>query len=350
MSTRPPVRTLKYWQAIAEGLVQGMERDPGVFVLGIGVDDHKGVFGTTGEAFARFGPERVFDVPIAEQAMTGLAIGAAAMGKRPVVVHPRTDFLFLATDQMINLAAKWRYMYQGASEVPIVVRSIVGKGWGQGATHSQSLQSLFGHFPGLHVVMPALPRDAKGLMLAALQSRAPVVILEHRALYETEGPVPEAPEVTPIGTAAVVRGGRDVTVVAASAMVLEALAAARQLEPLGVDVEVVDVRSARPLDAETIVASVIRTGRLVVADTSWPTYGLAAEVAALAAEQAAGALRAPVKRLGLADCPAPVSLPLERAFYPDSTTIAGACLVSVGRAAAELRVQPAAESAFRGPY
>lgn len=344
------MRTLKYWQAIAEGLVQGMERDPDVFVMGIGVDDHKGVFGTTGEAFARFGSARVFDVPIAEQAMTGMAIGAAAMGKRPVVVHPRTDFLFLATDQMINLAAKWRYMYQGASEVPIVVRSIVGKGWGQGATHSQSLQSLFGHFPGLQVVMPALPRDAKGLLLAALGSRAPVVILEHRALYETEGPVPEAPEPTPIGTAAVVRPGRDVTVVAASAMVLEALTAARQLAPLGVEVEVVDVRSARPLDAETIVASLSRTGRLVVADTSWPMYGLAAEVAALAAERPVGVLRAPVKRLGLADCPAPVSLPLERAFYPDSTTIATECLTAVGRAGTELRPGMIAEPAFRGPY
>jgi pyruvate dehydrogenase E1 component beta subunit len=344
------VRTLKYWQAIAEGLVQGMERDPDVFVMGIGVDDHKGVFGTTGQAFARFGPSRVFDVPIAEQAMTGLAIGAAAMGKRPVIVHPRTDFLFLATDQMINLAAKWRYMYQGASAVPIVVRSIVGKGWGQGATHSQSLQSLFGHFPGLQVVMPALPRDAKGLLLAALESRAPVVILEHRALYETEGPVSEAPEITPIGTAAVVRPGRDVTVVAASAMVLEALSAAEQLLPLGVEIEVVDVRSARPLDTETILASLSRTGRLVVADTSWPTYGLAAEVAAIAAERAVGALRAPVKRLGLADCPAPVSLPLERAFYPDRTTIATECLTAVGRAASELGARPVEESAFRGPY
>ena len=267
-------RVLKYWQALAEGLVQAMERDPQVFVFGIGVDDHKGIFGTTREAFERFGPTRVFDVPIAEQALTGVAIGAAVMGKRPVIVHARNDFMFLATDQMINLAAKWRYMYAGASQVPIVVRSIIGKGWGQGATHSQSLQSLFGHFPGLQVVMPALPRDAKGLTLAALQSRAPVVILEHRSLYETEGPVPAAPQPTPIGTAAVVREGSDVTVVAASLMVVEALLAADVLAPLGVSVEVVDVRSIRPLDVDTIVGSVRRTGRLVVADTSWPAYGL----------------------------------------------------------------------------
>lgn len=344
------MRTLTYWQAIAEGLVQGMERDPAVFVVGIGVDDHKGVFGTTLAAFKRFGRARVFDVPIAEQALTGIAIGAAAMGKRPVVVHARNDFMFLATDQMINLAAKWRYMYGGSSSVPIVVRSIVGKGWGQGATHSQSLQSLFGHFPGLQVVMPALPRDAKGLMLAALQSRAPVVILEHRALYETEGPVPPTPEPTPIGTAAVVRSGRDVTVAAASFMVLEALRAAELLAPLGLEVEVVDVRSIRPLDSETIVGSVARTGRLVVADTSWSTYGVAAEVAALAGERAFGALKAPIRRIGLADCPAPVSQSLERVFYPDRMTIASECLATAGRSSAELGSQPVEESSFKGPY
>lgn len=344
------MRTLTYWQALAEGLVQGMERDPSVFVFGIGVDDHKGVFGTTRAAFERFGAKRVFDVPIAEQAMTGIAIGAAAMGKRPVLVHPRNDFMFLAADQMINLAAKWRYMYGGASEVPIVVRAIVGKGWGQGATHSQSLHATFGHFPGMQVVMPALPRDAKGLTLAALQARGPVVILEHRSLYETKGPVPEAPEVTPIGSAAVVREGRDVTVVAASLMVIEALAAAEILAPLDVDVEVVDCRSIRPLDHQTILASLAKTGRVVVADTSWLHCGLSAEVAAICAERGFASLKAPVRRVGLADCPAPVSVTLERAFYPDQTTIARECLSAVDRSPAELEAPAAVESSFKGPY
>jgi pyruvate dehydrogenase E1 component beta subunit len=344
------MRTRTYWQAIAEALVQGMERDPSIFIFGIGVDDHKGVFGTTRAAFERFGPDRVFDVPIAEQAMTGIAIGAAAMGKRPVIVHPRTDFMFLATDQMINLAAKWRYMYGGASRVPIVVRSIVGKGWGQGATHSQSLQALFAHFPGLQVVMPALPQDAKGLTLAALESRGPVVVLEHRSLYETTGPVSAAAESTPIGMASVVRVGRDVSVVAASLMVVEALKAAQLLEGLGVDVEVVDCRSIRPLDHATIVASVQKTGRLVVADTSWVPYGLSAEVAAVCAERAFRSLKVPIRRVGLADCPTPVSLTLERVFYPDHCTIAGECLAAVGRHPGELAAPALEESTFKGPY
>jgi len=344
------MRVLSYWQALAEGLTQAMEQDPSVFVFGIGVDDHKGIFGTTRAAFERFGPARVFDVPNAEGALTGIAIGAAAMGKRPVLVHPRNDFMFLATDQMINLAAKWRYMYAGSSQVPIVVRAIIGKGWGQGATHSQSLQALFGHFPGLSVVMPAVPSDAKGLILAALRARGPVVVLEHRALYETRGPVPEAPEPTPIGTAEVRREGRDVTVVATSLMVLEALRAADDLATRGIDVEVVDCRSIRPLDADTIVRSAKKTGRVVVADTSWVAFGVAAEVAALCADRAFGHLHAPVRRIGLADCPAPVSYALEPAFYPDRATIARECLAVVGRSPDELGDVVVEESSFKGPY
>jgi acetoin:2,6-dichlorophenolindophenol oxidoreductase subunit beta len=342
-------RTLTYAEALAEALVQGMERDPNVFVCGIGVDDHKGIFGTTRAAFERFGPTRVFDVPIAEQALTGVAIGAALMGKRPVIVHARNDFMFLATDQMINLAAKARYMYGGRLRVPMVVRSIIGKGWGQGATHSQSLQALFGHFPGLQVVMPALPRDAKGLTLAALSAGGPVVVLEHRALYDTRGPVPEAADATPIGTAAVVRQGRDVTIAATSLMVIEALRAAETLAPLGIEVEVVDCRSIRPFDRDTLLASLARTGRVIVADTSWVSFGVASEVASVCAEDGFRDLRAPVRRIGLADCPAPVSLSLERAFYPDSRTIARECLALLERELELDELAPAVDS-FRGPY
>ena len=345
-----PVRELTYWQAIAEGLVQGMERDPDVFVFGIGVDDHKGIFGTTRAAYERFGSERVFDVPNGENAMTGIAIGAAAVGKRPVYVHPRNDFMFLATDQIINLAAKWRYMYGATSRVPIVVRAIIGKGWGQGATHSQSLQALFAHFPGLHVVMPALPADAKGLTLAALRAGSPVIILEHRAPYETKGPVPEGPEPTPLGTAALVRSGRDVTIVATSLMVVEALKCAERLATLGVSVEVIDCRSLRPLDEETILASVRRTGRVIVADTSWVHYGVASEIAGLCAERAFEHLRGPVRRLGLADCPAPVSVALENAFYTTQHDLAAECLRAVGRAPEEIGGASMEESSFKGPY
>src|SRR4051812_49224749 len=172
------MRQIKYWQALSEGIVQAMERDPNIFMTGIAVDYPSGIFGSTVEATKRFGPKRVFDSPAMENALTGIAIGAAAMGKRPIIVHPRNDFMFLAFDMMLNLAAKWKYMYGGnAGSVPIVVRAVIGKGWGQGATHSQSLHAPLAHFPGLSVVMPAFPDDAKGLLLSALQNEGPVIML-----------------------------------------------------------------------------------------------------------------------------------------------------------------------------
>lgn len=343
------MRNLKYSEALSEGLVQAMERDPNIFVTGIAVDYPSGIFGSTTEASRRF-PKRVFDAPAMENALTGIAIGAAAMGKRPVVVHPRNDFMFLAFDMMINLAAKWKYMYGGnAGSVPIVVRGVIGKGWGQGASHSQSLQSVLAHFPGLNVVMPAFPRDAKGLMLAALTSSSPVIILEHRTLYDTLGEVPEAAEPTPIGKAAVVRQGRDLTIVATSFMAYESLHAAEQLAGEGIDAEVVDVRSIRPLDEETILASVKKTGRLIVADTSWELYGFCSEVAALVAEKGFEYLKAPVRRIALANCPAPVSQTLEKAFYPTATTIAKVALALLGKHSSAFG-DIDREDNFKGPY
>src|SRR5262249_11859079 len=272
-----PMRTLKYWQAISEATVQCMEADPSIFVAGIGVDDFKGIFGTTRGAFERFGRARVFDIPNCENAFAGITIGAAAVGKRPLVVHPRNDFMFLATDQLINLAAKWRYMFGNKSGVPVVTRAIVGRGWGQGATHSQSLQSLFGHFPGLHVAVPASPADAKGLLISALQGSTPVIILENRALYEVEGEVDEALRPIPFGQGRLVRVGSDITIVGASLMAHEATRAADLLEQQGVSAEVIDPRTVRPLNQEIILASVRKTGHLVVVDTSWARYGFAAE-------------------------------------------------------------------------
>jgi acetoin:2,6-dichlorophenolindophenol oxidoreductase subunit beta len=343
------MRTLKYWQAISEATVQCMEADPSIFVAGIGVDDFKGIFGTTRGAFERFGRARVFDIPNCENAFAGITIGAAAVGKRPLVVHPRNDFMFLATDQLINLAAKWRYMFGNKSGVPVVTRAIVGRGWGQGATHSQSLQSLFGHFPGLHVAVPASPADAKGLLIGALQGSSPVIILENRALYELEGEVDEALRPIPFGQGRLVREGADITIVGASLMAHEATRAADLLEQQGVSAEVIDPRTVRPLDEEIILASVRKTGHLVVVDTSWARYGFAAEVAALAAEKALGYLRAPVKRVTPPDCPAPVSKPLEDVFHPTPRGIAQACL-DVLRS--DLAVDGVADvqAAFLGPY
>ena len=343
------MRRLKYHQAISEATVQCMERDPNVFVAGIGVKDPGGMFGTTEEAEARF-PDRVHDIPNCENAFAGITIGAAAVGKRPLVVHPRNDFMFLATDMLINLAAKWKYMYQNGTSVPVVTRGVVGRGWGPGATHSQSTHALFAHFPGLYVATPAFAADAKGLLVSALTGDVPVVILENRAVYEHEEEVPEELYSIPFGKARIVREGSDVTIVGASLMAYEAKRAADILSEQGISAEVIDPRSIRPLDEETILRSVRKTGHLVVADTSWATYGFAAEVAAIAAEKAFADLRAPVRRVTLPDGPAPVSKPLEDIFHPTPMSIAQACLdvlrgdVQVGRHVADV------QAAFAGPY
>jgi pyruvate dehydrogenase E1 component beta subunit len=258
--------------------------------------------------------------------------------------------MFLATDQLINLAAKWRYMFGNKSGVPVVTRAIVGRGWGQGATHSQSLQAMFGHFPGLHVAVPASPADAKGLLVSALQGSTPTIILENRALYEHEGEVPEAPVPVPFGKGRVVREGSDVTVVAASLMVHEATRAADMLAEQGIQAEVVDARTVRPLDEEIILSSVAKTGHLVVADTSWARFGFAAEVAAVVAEKAVGSLRAPVRRVTPPDCPAPVSKPLEEAFHPSPVTIAQACLDVLRSDLAVNGHVADVQAAFLGPY
>ncbi len=344
------MQRLKYWQAISQALVQSMERDPNIFIAGIGVDDFKGTFGTTREAFERFGSARVIDIPNCENAFTGIAIGAAAMGKRPVVVHPRNDFMFLALDQILNLAAKWKYMYQAERGVPVVFRAIVGRGWGQGATHSQSLQSLFAHFPGLHVATPAFPADAKGMLCSALRGDTPAVFLENRAVYDLEGDVPEDGTPIPFGQARVVREGADITIVGVSLMAYEAVRAADLLAEHGVHAEVIDPRSVRPIDEATILRSLRKTGRLVVADTSWATCGFSAEIAAIAAGEGYGWLKAPVRRVTVPDCPAPVSRPLEEAYHPTPMTIVQACLDLLGMETSSKRALTDVQAQFAGPY
>ncbi|HTV28832.1 MAG TPA: transketolase C-terminal domain-containing protein [Xanthobacteraceae bacterium] len=344
------MRELTYVQALSEGLCQAMERDPSIFITGIAVDYPSGIFGSTTEAARRFGPARVFDAPAMENALTGIAIGAAVMGKRPVITHPRNDFMLLGFDNLINLAAKWRYMFNGrAGNVPIVVRAVIGKGWGQGATHSQSLQAPLAHFPGLTVVMPAFPQDAKGLIIAALQHDSPVVILEHRSLYTVSGEVSEAFEATPLGKANTVRIGSDITIVATSLMAYEAYHAADELARHGVDAEIIDLRTIRPLDEDTVLGSIKKTRHLVVADTSWELCGVSSEIAALAAEKGWHHLKAPVCRIALANAPAPVSKKLEDVFYPKASTIARAALATLGadpNRVGELH----REDTFKGPY
>jgi len=344
------MRRLKYNQAISEATVQCMQADPNVFVAGIGVKDPGGMFGTTEEANELF-PDRVFDIPNCENAFAGITIGAAAMGKRPLVVHPRNDFMFLATDMLINLAAKWKYMYQNGTSVPVVTRASVGRGFGQGATHSQSTHALFGHFPGLYVATPCFPSDIKGLLVTALTGDVPVIIIENRAVYNLEDDVPEELYSIPFGKGRVVREGTDLTIVGASLMAYEATRAAAILsEQHGISAEVIDPRSIRPLDEEIILQSIAKTHHLVVADTSWATYGFAAEVAAVASEKGFADLQAPVRRVTLPDSPAPVSKPLEDAFHPSPMSIAQACL-DVLRAEVQVTSHVRdVQEAFAGPY
>ena len=344
------MRTITYSQAISEGLVIAMRRDPSIFITGYGVDYPTGVFGTTKEAHVEFGSARVFDSPSMENALTGIGIGAAAMGMRPILVHHRNDFMFLAFDQMLNLAAKWRYMYGGnAGEVPIVVRGVIGRGWGQGATHSQSLQSPIAHFPGITVLMPAVPADAKGLIISALKSKSPVVILEHRSLFDITGEVPEGYYETPIGKANVLRLGTDISVVCTSYMVIEAMRAAEFLSGFGISVEVVDIRSIRPIDESTIINSVMKTGRLIVADTSWVQYGVASEISALVVEKAFSYLKGPVVRIGLPDSPTPSAKALEEVYYPSANSLQKSITRALGIADITSALAPEIDN-FKGPY
>lgn len=321
-SGRGAAREISYRDAIREALGQALERDRRVFLIGEGIDDPGGVFGTTVGLKDRFGADRVMDSPIAENGMTGVAMGAAITGMRPVFIHMRVDFLPMCMDQIINHAAKWSYMTGGRVKVPLTIRAIIGRGWGSAAQHSQSLQALFAHIPGLRVLMPASPYDAKGLLLGSIAGDSPTVIIEHRWLYDQKEGVPEEPFVIHPGNGIVRREGSDVTIVATSYMVYEALQAAAGLEKEGVSAEVIDLRSVLPLDTKLIVGSVCKTGRLIVADTGWKTCGVAAEVAALAAEHAYDSLKAPVRRICLPDAPTPASHALEKAYYPGAADIA----------------------------
>lgn len=350
------MRELRYWQALSEGLIQAMEADESVFVMGVGVDDPKGIFGTTLEAHRKFGGQRVFDVPLSENTITGAAIGASLCGMRPVMVHARNEFMLLTMDQLINNAAKWRYASSGSHHVSITIRAIIGKGWGQGIHHSQSLQALFAHTPGLKVAMPATPYDAKGLLIASINDNSPVIFIEHRRLYDHVGPVPEEFFEVPLGKGIIRRPGTDVTIVAMSLMVSEALKAADILESHNISAEVIDLRTISPMDDELVFNSLRCTHRLVVADTAWRTGGIGSEIIARVAGNAFSYLEAPPRCIGSPNVPAAPSCPtLERLFYPGADEIAAAVteLVGVELAPSAVRANRSAkppEEEFYGPF
>lgn len=309
------MRPLTYAEAIREAHAQLLASDPRVFVVGQGLWS-PWYAGTSMQNLDRdFGRERIIDSPVAENATTGVAIGAALAGMRPIVFHPRMDFMLLAVDPVINQAANWSYMFAGRVSVPLVVRAVINRGGEQGAQHSQALQAMFMHVPGLKVVMPSTPYDAKGLLIAAVSDDNPVLYIDDRWLYDATGDVPEAMYRVPIGEAAVRRRGRDVTIVATSYMAAEALRAVATLEARGIDPELIDLRSIKPWDRDTVFASVARTGRLIVADAGWQTAGVAAEIVAAVACEIFDALKAPAVRVCLPDLPAPVSRPIETAYY-----------------------------------
>lgn len=350
------VRELKYAEALREGLDICMERDPRVYVMGLGVPDPKGIFGTTTGLLAKYGDRRVMDMPIAENGMTGVAIGSALVGMRPVITHQRIDFALLSMEQIVNQAAKWHYMFGGQASVPMVIRLLVGRGWGQGPQHSQSLQSWFAHIPGLRVVMPATAHDAKGLLISSIEDNNPVIFIEHRWLHNISGPVPEGHYRVPLGTARVIREGTDVTLVGVSYMTLESLRAAEALETVGISAEVIDVRSLSPLDMATIVDSVRKTRRVVIADTGWVEFGVSSEISARVVEQCFERLLKPPYRIGLPSCPTPTAPSLAEHFYPVSSDIVSATCRLFDREPPEgVRSQPGVpldvpDPTFTGPF
>ena len=357
MSRKPEHGMMTVAEAIRVATAEAMSADPRVIIMGLGVPDPKGIFGTTLGLQEEFGPERVFDIPCSENAVTGIAIGAALGGYRPILTHQRVDFALLSLEQIVNQAAKWRYMFGGKMHVPLVIRMIVGRGWGQGPQHSQALHAWFAHIPGLKVVLPVLPQDSRDLLLLAVQDDDPVIFIEHRWLHGVRGNVAARKPSLPLGRAAVVREGKDVTIAAFSYMVLEAIEAAKQLADDGISAEVIDMRTARPLDTDTLLESVRRTGRFVAADIGGGMCGLASELVSAVARGAFRSLVAAPELVALPDIPTPTSPALAAAFYPRAPHIVASVRRSLGLpvdpgifAVAEGVELDKPDPAFTGPF
>lgn len=311
------IRKLTYAEAVREAFDQALSLDKNVFIMGQGVDDPLGMFGTTLGLQEKYGKERVFDTPLSEDALTGIAVGASLVGMRPVYIHNRPDFLLLAMNQIVNHASKWHYMFGGKVKVPLVIMATIGRGWGSAAQHSQAIHGLFMHVPGLRLVIPSTAYDAKGLLINSIGGDDnPVIFIQHRGLIKHTGYVPEEVYTIPFGKGIVRKKGKDVTVVAISYMVIEALRADEKLKKDGYDIEIIDLRTLKPLDEEIILNSVKKTGKLIIADVGWKTGGVGAEISAIVAEKGIKYLKSPVKRIACLDIPTPSSYVLEEEFYP----------------------------------
>lgn len=315
-------RVIGYVEALREALDYKLKEDNSVFLLGQGVDDPGGMFGVTKGFKEIYGPLRVFDTPVSEEGMTGICNGAAMSGMRPVYFHNRPDFLLLAFNQIVNHGSKIHWMDNGLNNVPLVIWSAIGRGWGSGPQHSQAIHGLLLGVPGIKIIMPSTPYDAKGLMISAIEDNNPVIIIEHRWLTRREGIVPKEPYTVPIGKGVIRQEGTTLTVVGTSHAIDLAWIAAKQLKKEeNIDVEVIDLRTVKPLDEEIILNSVEKTGKLLIVDTGWMQGGLSAEIGCLVAEKGLKHLKAPIKRIALPDCHSPAGNILENLYYPDVNTM-----------------------------
>ena len=312
-------RKLTFTEAINEATAQEMARDSSVVLLGLGVDDERGLQGTTVGLVDKFGSERVFDTPLAEEGMTGIAVGMAQAGLRPIHNHARMDFLLIALNQIINVAAKSHYMYGANTHIPLVVRVLIGDGWG--AQHSQGLHSLFAHIPGLKVVAPTTPYDVKGCLISAIRDNNPVIFVEHFKLYSQSGKVPKESYTVPLGVSKVIREGKDITIIGVSWSTKMCLESVQILAEHNVNPEVIDLLSIAPLNMELIIKSALKTRRVLIVDTAWTSCGISAEIISRIVEQI-GNVDVKMRRLGFAPVPCPNSLPLEEEFYPNPSKIA----------------------------
>ncbi|MDX2101202.1 MAG: transketolase C-terminal domain-containing protein [Alphaproteobacteria bacterium] len=356
--TQPRPEIVSYANALLEAMDGALSQSPNTVILGQGADDHKGIFGSTTGLATKYGADRVSDMPLMEDGMTGIAVGLALNGVYPILTHIRSDFVLLSANQIINLIAKYKYMFGGLFEVPMLIRTVVGRSWGQGAQHSQSLQSLFAHIPGLTVVAPSSAEtilDTYPYLIA--KHRAPVISFEHRMLYNLDFEVDRSAAPANPLTPRVVRQGRDLTIVATSIMVLEARRAARWLaDHADIQAEVIDLHCLSAIDPAVLMTSLGKTGRLLVCDTSWPGFGTAAEVCRLVVEQDPGVLKQPVRSLGMAPAPCPTAKALEDLYYPNLATVVDAAAALV-RGRVDHGVPLPAEKTmsdiykkFRGPF
>jgi pyruvate dehydrogenase E1 component beta subunit len=311
-------------EAISQALWEEMEKDPSVFVLGEEVGVWGGTYAVTKGFYDHFGADRVRDTPISEAAIVGAAIGAALTGLRPVAEIMTINFALSAMDHIVNEAAKMHYMFNGQMVLPMVVRTVSGGGRQLGATHSQTLDAIFAHFPGLTVVAPGTPADAKGMLKSAIRGNNPVLFIEHATLYQTRGEVPEGDFVVPLGKSTVQRPGRDVTIVTYSKMLEISLKAAEQLAQAGIEAEIVDLRSLRPLDMEPVIESFKKTNRAVVVEEGWPSFGIGAEVSARIYEQAFDYVDAPIRRVAQKEVPLPYNRTLEQLAIPTAEDVVAA--------------------------